>query len=91
MRLAVGIDDCGSGFAVDVSTFEKLKIYCLSCVKDENTHGFYDELVKRLEVAQTEEDLMSNENMDLFCDMECSPFQGRDNFTELEDPLTWSK
>lgn len=56
------------------------------CAKDENRDGFYDELVARLESAQTEEDLLSEENMDNFCDMECGVFQGRKTFTELQDP-----
>ena len=87
MRLVVGTDDCGHGFAFDISTFEKLKAYCLMCAKEQNGDGWYDNLVKRLEDAETEEDLLSNENMDEFCDMEYAPFQGRDNFTYLKNPL----
>lgn len=86
MRLVVGVDDCGHGFAFDVSTFDKLKAYCLMCARGENRDGWYNDLVARLESAQTEKDLLSNENMDIFCDMEYVPFQGRDTFTTLMDP-----
>ena len=89
MRLVVGTDDCGHGFAFDVSTFEKLKAYCLMCARDANRNGggFYDDLIGRLEKAETEEDLLSRDNTDEFCDMETPVFQGRDNFTTLRDLL----
>ena len=87
MRLVVGTDDCGHGFAFDVSTFEKLKAYCLMCANGENRDGWCDDLVKRLEDAETEEELMSDENMDEFSDMDAPAFQGRDTFTTLRNPL----
>lgn len=87
MRLVVCSCD-GHDSVYDVSTFDKLKVYCLVSVYEAygSENGEYDELIKRLEAAQTEEDLMSDENMNAFDYMdECNPFQGRDIFTHLID------
>lgn len=77
MRLMVGVDSDGHQYAVDVSTFAKLRAYVLEKVPDEHRH----EVVN----AATEDDLI-----DLIQDADWAHDAdlgwGRDMFTELHVP-----
>lgn len=86
MRLVTGYDDCGHTYIYDVSTFEQLKAYLLMSFMDHEI-PYYEELIKKIEAAITEEELLSYEIIDCLCDLEVPPFQGRDMFTRLIDPL----
>lgn len=83
MRLLVGVDANGHQYAVDVSSWEKLKAYLvkqLINLKELNLLG-------EIKDKQSEESLIEDQDiMDQLHDLQLLG-QGRDLFTELYDPL----